>query len=524
MNSWSKTISKTVSFRDRPLPPAWIPSPDSVQDARPKPMNDVNLWPVEESGFALKKITDAILSAKEIVCVSSFLFSSDALKQALTSAAKRGVRCYLLTMSEEHLARDPEQEDERRQSRIEEHKKTLDMLAGHVLIRTAPGLHTKFVVIDPYSVDRAEAFVSTANLTNEALTQNVELVIHLKKDRAVALFEQFRCGFWQESEHEVLEPQGTDRHCRVEDIGPAGRRKLQPVLSDELPVTIRDIRTLKATIHTLLDWARDEIWFSAYKFDPSYEITKILNDRLKAGVITRIFISSRKATVEAANSLDKAGAEVYSSNSLLHAKSLIVKTGNEVRGLIMTANVESRGLDSGFETGVLLTAPESNILLDIMSAWAKSFEYRFASETPRGQVEGDCLVWNGKELVRAHVGGSARVGLDAIIASDLRAIDATGPASFQDPSNSAIIPHEAIFSWKVNPPTLPQDARIMTKPKMSTEEDLWAGKGVEIPGYKHDIYEAKGKKYIVVSSPEKLEDAAKDAEVHGAILVADGAG
>jgi cardiolipin synthase len=475
---------------------------------------------VEESGYAQGKIVDAIQSAREIVCVSSFLFSNDAIKQALLSAAKRSVRCYLLTMSEEHLAKDPEEEKEKVQQRINEHKQTLDTLAGHVLIRTAQGLHTKLVVIDPSIPNRAKGFLSTANLTNEALIKNTELVIQLERDRASALFEQFRCGFWQESEHEVLEAHGKDGHCRVEDIGPAGRRKVQTNLHEELPLTIGTINTLKMALNELLDWAKDEIWFSAYKFDTEHETGKKLIETIKSGVKTRIFVSSRRATAESAIIFQKSGAEVYSSVPLLHAKALLVRTGNELRGLIMTANIEALGLDIGYETGVLLTEPECKTLQDIISRWAGSFEYRFVTEYPRGKVRGDCLIWNGKELTKATVGGTAEITLNPITAKDLRSIESTESPAFSDPANPAFIPHEAVYSWKVDPPILPKGARKieMPVPKWDGAQQIAPMVEKMLSG-SYPVYELKGKKYIVVNTPDMLEKAAKQAVEENAILV-----
>ncbi len=497
MNGWTSTKTETRSFRDGVLPAVWIPWGNKEALSYPEFAPTDSLWPVEASGFARSKMVAAIDSARYVVCVCSFLFSDVLIRDALLRAAARGVRCYLLTMSEQHLLKDSSRETEWGQRQIEEHKATLDALSGRVLVRTAPHFHSKFLVVDPGDPARIRGFISTANLTQEGLTRNPELVVAVEGGRAKALFGQFRAGFWSEGEHELLEP------GRLEVLGQAGRRAVTPPWSADLPVTARGYGGLKDALLEIVRWTRDEIWLSSYNISEEHEVTQALLTRIRAGLKAHVFVSARAVNMPAAMTLARAGAEVR-SRPFLHAKAVLGRTGEDFRGLVMTANVESRGLDEGFETGVVLSRQECQTLRRVLSEW--SGFGRLSLDVKRGEIEGLCYRWNGRELEEAMVGGALVMELGEVPAESLPGLAETRPPAFSEPEQTRPVrlPHEITYRWTVVPPTLPRGAQR-----------------VRADG-PYPLYRLRGTTYLVVPSPDKLEDAMRVAADVKARLVAEG--
>ena len=495
MNEWGIQKRLTRSLRDRVQPAVWLASAAGQDTPESRVSPEGPLWPVDPPAYARSRMVAAIDAAAEVVCVASFLFSDPSLREALLRAAGRGVRCYMLTMSEQHLLKDLERESEFAQRQVAEHTATLDALAGHVLVRTARHLHTKFLVVDPGDNGRMTGFVSTANLTPEALTRNVELVLQVRGEVARALFDQFRLGFWGESEHELLEP------GRLETVGEAGRRTIPPPHIPRLAITATGIQGLKAELLDLVRWAGDELWLSTYNLSLEHEVTQALLARVREGLKVRVFARMRPPNMAAVTELAKAGAEVY-GHPFVHAKAVLARSAGQSRGLLMTANVEARGLDEGFETGVVLDGPEQRTLRSILEAWETTF-HPLRVDVPRGDLEGSGVVWDGRDLHEARVGGSVEIDLGEIEAKSITAMEDEPPPALPEPAPSEplTLPHEVVYRWTVVPPSLPKGAHRVHKDR-------------SLP-----VFEYHGNRYVAVPSRDRLEEALHLGDELGARVV-----
>ena len=167
----------------------------------------------------------------------------------------------------------------------------------------------------------------------------------------------------------------------------------------------------------------------------------------------------------------------------------------------MTANVESLGLDTGFETGLLLGERQCGALGYLFEKWT-GFD-RLRLEMTTGQVEGSCLVWDGRELQRAQVGGSKEMDLGEVEAKSITDMENTAPVTFPDlpVSNPLALPHEITYRWTVVPPALPKAAR-----RLKTDSQL-------------AVYQWKDTKYVVAPSPDRLEESLRLGAELGARVV-----
>ncbi len=88
----------------------------------------------------------------------------------------------------------------------------------------------------------------------------------------------------------------------------------------------------------------------------------------KSGREVTILTRPREKLTGVLTNLLDAGARVL-AYPLLHSKFLVVP--EEERALIMTANVEERGLDTGYEIGVELKSTGASEMAEIALSWAK---------------------------------------------------------------------------------------------------------------------------------------------------------
>ena len=113
--------------------------------------------PLLNREMLLKKALDSIHTAKETIFIASFLFSHKQITDALKDAAKRDVRIYLLTASEDKLRTSPEEGDFEDRT-LEEHKKFLNEMSQLILIRSANNFHFKLLLGDQI-IDLAKYFI-----------------------------------------------------------------------------------------------------------------------------------------------------------------------------------------------------------------------------------------------------------------------------------------------------------------------------------------------------------------------------
>ena len=94
---------------------------------------------------------------------------------------------------------------------------------------------------------------------------------------------------------------------------------------------------------------------------------------MRVTVLTR----PRKEVYEAVSLLKSTvtDAKIYAHDKL-HAKAIVSDSG----GMVMSANLEKKGLDSGFEIGMRLTKEQCSKVQEILREWEKNFPWRYEWE------------------------------------------------------------------------------------------------------------------------------------------------
>jgi phosphatidylserine/phosphatidylglycerophosphate/cardiolipin synthase-like enzyme len=438
---------RTISRSEELLPPVWAHSHGSREPvARTRTLSDSRILLVDSSGALRNRLIALVDEAKGVVCVCSFLIADDNIVKALLRAHERGVRVYLLTASESQLLKEPRTDNEYDAERLQDHIKTLGLMAGRVLVRTGEHFHSKFVLADP-NEEVAKGFLLTANLTSEALTRNVEIAVELTRSETQDLFKQFLIGFWKESASELLEPGGLSRVEPMEGIAIT-----EP---SEILCTAKSIHTLRDAVNRLIEEAKSEIVVSSFGFDLQHETVQKLVAAARGGKKVRIFARPRpnRATMNALIELAQAGAEVH-GHPWLHAKCVITDTQRGWSSLIMTANFEARGLDEGFETGVLLGPRDTESLQAYVKDWAEDFPMDLFVGKRVGELEGEVTLWMNEEPRRFSIREKGEIDLGEFQAKKFEDMNGFVPDFSKVAGRGTEICHQQTFKWTVLPPKL----------------------------------------------------------------------
>lgn len=492
-NTKKKTIiefhtqkQKTISYENEQLPPSWVSTERKLQrieEDKPRSIQESRIIQTERNGVLRGKITQLIDSAKETICVSSFLIADAHIIPSLLSASERGVRVYLLTASETQLFKDPTHDSEYELRRMHEHIQTLEKMAGHLLVRIGNNLHSKFVLIDP-NTPNPRGYLLTANITSEALTRNVELGINLYPREVKDIFKQFIIGFWKESHSELLEP---GRISKNKLWNPGKINEPQDTL-----FTIDSKSTIKQKIKDLLKLAKNEIIVSTYGIDLSHEITQNLLELLESGKKVKFLARPRqnKKTMDALLALVKAGAEVR-GHPWLHAKSILVNTNEGWTGIVMTANIEQHGLDDGFETGVLLIKEDAKKLHQMLENWWDNFPQKLLAQPRLGDLLGEITQWTNNTFKTLSIKPEYVENLGTFTVNSFNELETKEPQLTSKKINSSTKYHRIKYSWTNLPPKLPSKAK----------------KGIPVEGL--DIYKNGKNTYIVIQNKSQLEKGNK---------------
>nr|MDO8117039.1 phospholipase D-like domain-containing protein [Candidatus Sigynarchaeota archaeon] len=332
---------------------------------------------------ALKEL---VSNAREIICISSFLFQQSELIAALKMKASEGVRVYILSSLDKNIDYIPE-EDANSRARISEENRTLLMeLARFSLTRTAL-FHAKFLIVDPRS--NPQGILSTANFTIDAITKNAELAIKLTPDQVRALFDLFNKGFWDIAQKE-LRKNPKSQQTTLDDLkNEADRLALQE--HESILWTVGSGSTLKKKLLDLLQ-NPDEVIISTYNIKEDTDITRRIVGLSKKHVKITLFIRERRIAVPTIRSvletiLLNPNARIL-GHPFLHAKFVITRVKDHWNGILMSANIEEKGLDEGFEAGIFLSPTQINNLLSIYRSWESGFPMVLERPAKSSEIKG----------------------------------------------------------------------------------------------------------------------------------------
>jgi cardiolipin synthase len=368
-------------------------------------------------------LVTAVASARDTIFVASFLLSDEAFANALLEAAGRGVRVYVLTASDVRLRSEPRGDHDA--GVVEQHLALLRRLGGRVLLRSSERFHAKLVLVDGAS---GPGFLLTANLTKEALERNEEIIVRLTATEAWLAREWFIAAFWSLAQFEMLDSSA----LRPVTSRPA--IDAPPVSRDALTVTWTGVCGHAERLLEIVDGAKRSLVVSCFGWD-EHEALVDLIARRAAEIDVVVLARMRERSMPALLHLAASGAWVVGF-PWLHAKAISADDG--AVAWVGSCNFETRGLDEGFELGVVLGDERAVTVDEVLADWARCGRWELRARATVGQAAPRTTVrrWSSGEFVDVRVEDVRRVELD----------ERSG-ARVPTPSANTIV-HRTEISWR----------------------------------------------------------------------------
>lgn len=119
--------------------------------------------------------------------------------------------------------------------------------------------------------------------------------------------------------------------------------------------------------------------------------------------------------------------------------------------MIMTSNVERRGLDEGFETGILLHSVDARQLHDVLETWWNELPLKLSLNTKVGEVEGPVQVWLDDRSLRVSVEKQSEISLGEVDAKSPEDLQRANPGSLRKPSlpRDSTLYHKILYTWRI---------------------------------------------------------------------------
>lgn len=348
----------------------WFPSKEKKPINEPLIGEFTSIYPVDSNQMLLKKALDSIHTAKETIFIASFLFSNKQITDALKDAAKRDVRIYLLTASEDKLRTSPEEGDFENRT-LEEHKKFLNEMSQLILIRSANNFHFKLLLVDAANEFFRNGFIFTSNLTDKALSENAELGVVLNGDQIIDLAKYFIWCFWEKATHEQTLNKQHQSIKNAQRYLPA-KPESSVILSG---AGIIEEYSIKKNLFDLVDSAKISLEIASFSFGEKDSIlTQKICEKAKSGVSVQLYArETRYKQFELFSFLQENGIQIIGI-PLLHLK-LIIADNN--KGILMTANLDDRSLSSSMEVGLQLNQEQVTICKNILEAYRERFHLQY---------------------------------------------------------------------------------------------------------------------------------------------------
>ena len=491
---FAPTFSRCIDQRDFAMPPTWAKR--TVVDS---PMGHELGEAVHRSGsdrHVAMRVATLIGQANRLAVVGSFLLADTEVEAAILAAAERGVHVYVLLASEARLGKEPG-DGEFEQRVYGEHKDLLRRLAGHVLIRSAPHFHAKFVLIDPF--DAPAGMLLTANLTREALQRNEELALDLQPDEVRDATALARWAMWEAAEHELI-----DRKV-FQSVNPLGCIA-HPDQSLCVAATTPKATELADAAWDVIESASEEVVVASFGWDADHMVVEYLCQRAREGLKVTVLARIRPRPMSALVALAQAGATVLGFK-WLHAKALWADSG---RALVMSANLEPHGLDEGFELGVRLEGRRADELRMRLRDWADRARHELRPSPTLGELQGDVKVWCDREFKDVSIRDRTDPDLGALEAKS--ADDLKLAPSLPTVDGLANPAHELHCHWQVKAPALHRKAKEVLRRARH--------KGGQRDAYRPPVFKEPGGRVVVaIRSHAEMGDAQQVAQEVGATAI-----
>jgi len=481
-------------LNDKEVPSHWR----SLIKEQPVFKDTNKIIPIDKKNNRFRTLLlNSIKNAKQTIMMCSFILSDPDIIDSLLKASERGVRCYLLFSTEAQLSKEYKKEQsEFDEKTLKEHKQMLDRLAGKILARTCDHLHAKFLLVD-YGNPEQKGFISTANFTKEALTRNQELGVILSDSEINFLFNFFVLGFWVESKNELVRKNNWDAVKLI---------NLKPLKgNNQIFYTTSSNQTLKNELEKIIENETKELVVSSYGFDDEHPIVELLINKAQNINLT-IITRPREKNHKVIEKFTNAGAKVVAYD-YLHAKFILSPSTNQ--GIIMTANLESKGLETGYEVGIKITRKYFDELLTISRVWIDSAPLIWYNKTSIKNLEpGTIKIPKGKDYDTIEIIDEF-IDEQKIEPQDLHKMEKLlkeEPKLKKNLDNK--LPKKIIVKRTIIPPVLPKDAvkveskQLFTSKKSRRREADVKDKEIKFP---FETYRLKNIYYVVVKSLKDLE-------------------
>jgi phosphatidylserine/phosphatidylglycerophosphate/cardiolipin synthase-like enzyme len=310
------------------------------------------------------KIIKAIDSAKQMICLQSYLIQDTELIDCLIRAVEeRQVKVFVLSCADARLKNTIEEEQDFIKA---DYIKLLDhKFKNHFVHRTAENFHSKFILTDPAT--KPKGFICTNNFTENGFSKNPELAIELTVEQCEELFKIFVYHFW---EHSTQEQTATNEFATVNPTGKFNLSKLENILLTS-PNSKRN--SLNKSLLSAVNKAKESISFSTFLLDKNIDLVKAICDKAKQNVAVTLFCRPiEKQFNDQLKELLESGVQIY-FHPFTHSKSLLIDNKD---GYVFTANLTGNGLESGFEVGLKLNEEQIKDLSLIHQNWQVTFPAR----------------------------------------------------------------------------------------------------------------------------------------------------
>lgn len=344
---------------------------------------------VLESGdkkILLSKIVEAIDSAKELICLQSFLIQDTTIIDRLLQAVQeRKVRVFILSSAEARLKDTIE--DENHIIRAAYIQLINTKFRNHFVHRIAENFHAKYILVDPKT--NPKGFICTNNFTENGFTKNPELAIMLSKDQCSNLYKIFVYHFWEQATDEQTASNEFDK------VRPAGKFALPEIKSILLTSPNSEYNTLGVSLLDAVKAAKQSISLSTFLLDKNEAIINELEAKAKEGLTIILFCRPIENQFdEHLKELLNWGVEVY-FHPFMHAKTLLID--NSV-GFLFTANFISYSLNRGLEVGAKLSDDQVAALRKIHQGWKANFPYKAIKQASVQAIKDYYFVFKDKKL------------------------------------------------------------------------------------------------------------------------------
>ena len=498
---------KIVSFENEILPPCWIRKDLKQVNKENNYFKDTkiskNIWVSGIDEKLLNELKVSIDNAKEMICITSYIFSEPDIKECLLNASKRGVRVYMLTASNKHLKNQPDENDDFNKKMYIEMDKLFKELQGKIKIRTSENFHTKFLLIDPLNSELRQGYLLTSNFDtkgikgrkiNDIFRVNPEICIKLSNEEVIGFFNQFCYGFWIESTEE----------SEIDGFLPIRTRLNKEFNLKDIIFNSKDHHSLEKALIDLIAKNPGKLTICTYGITKNNKVYKKILSELKKGREVVVLTRSRNKNMPALIDLIKEGAVVYGHDDI-HAKVILIESNGNVKGIMMTANIEEISFDTSFESGKILKDEEAKSFLKILNNWIKNFPLMLKNSHLLKNIEEEIRVWNSL---------SEEIDIKEIVEEGIIPINTNHKSKSIENYGDFEIPEEELkkpnerhklykkirYQYEIKPPILPINAKPYQKSNKNQKKEK--KNQINLP-----IYKLKNKFYVVIKEKSQIRDA-----------------